>query len=112
MLAKEDGPADAIVRLRRRLGNSLIGEMMDCFNCLSLWVAVPMTFFLSDRPPVLLLGWLALSGAAILLERVKSDPLAIERAPDSRYGETSNALLWPEEINVERSSSAANPADR
>ena len=44
LLANEDGPADLIVRLRSRLGDSLAGQMMDCFNCLSLWIAARWQF--------------------------------------------------------------------
>ena len=36
LLANEDGPADVIVRFRALLGQSLAGELLDCFNCLSL----------------------------------------------------------------------------
>ena len=45
LLASEDGPADIIFRFRRLLGQSLVGKLMDCFNCLSLWIAAPGSFF-------------------------------------------------------------------
>jgi len=111
LLASEDGPADLVARLRVQLGSSVVGKMMDCFDCLSLWVAIPTAFLLSRQPSVLLLSWLALSGAAILLERLKSEPLMIERTQDSEHRETSNGVLWSEEINVGRPSSAANSTD-
>lgn len=69
-LSKEDGPADAIVRLRAALGSSIAGALMDCFYCLSVWIAAPMTLFVSRDPLVFLLTWLALSSAACLLERL------------------------------------------
>ena len=50
LLASEDGPADIIVRFRRLLGQSPLGTLMDCFNCLSLWVAAPAALFISRRP--------------------------------------------------------------
>jgi hypothetical protein len=69
LLTAEDGPGDVLVRLRARLGESLLGTAMDCFNCTSIWVAVPFTRAVTrsgrSAPPV----WLALSGAACLLER-------------------------------------------
>ncbi len=39
LLAMEDGPGNLIVALRRRLGDGFFGNMIDCFNCLSLWIA-------------------------------------------------------------------------
>jgi hypothetical protein len=71
LLANEDGPADIIFRLRRRLGHGPIGSLMDCFNCLSLWIAAPIAFFLSASPVLWVMSWLALSGAACLLERLR-----------------------------------------
>ena len=79
LLAREDGPADLIARLRRSLGASFLGKMMDCFGCLSLWVAIPMAFFVGGDPLELVLVWLALSGAAFLLERAGPEPVVIER---------------------------------
>ena len=70
LLANEDGPGGIVFRLRRRLGASWAGGLMDCFNCLSFWVAIPAAFFVTTRPVVWPVAWLALSGAACLLERL------------------------------------------
>jgi len=70
LLQAEDGPFDLIYRLRKAFGSSVFGKMMDCFNCLSLWVAMPFAYFLADSWPEKILLWLALSGGAILLERI------------------------------------------
>jgi hypothetical protein len=70
LLANEDGPADMIVRLRVRLGNGFVGSLMDCFQCLSLWVAAPPAFLLSRQPLTWVMCWLAISGGACLLERL------------------------------------------
>jgi hypothetical protein len=51
---------------------------MDCFQCLSLWVAAPLAFVLGQAPVDLVLSWLALSGAACLLERLGQQPLVIQ----------------------------------
>lgn len=69
LLAHEDGPADLIFRLRRRLGESVLGSLMDCFDCLSLWVAAPAAWLVSDAFLVWLPAWLALSGGACLLQQ-------------------------------------------
>jgi hypothetical protein len=78
LLANEDGPADIIVRFRALLGNSLAGKMMDCFNCLSIWIAAPAALFVSLKPLEWLMSWLALSGGACLLERLAREPVAMQ----------------------------------
>lgn len=70
LLANEDGPADVIFRLRRRLGDGFIGSLMDCFNCMSIWIAAPFALFVSTDPLSWAVSWLALSGAACILERL------------------------------------------
>lgn len=72
LLNAEDGPWDLSVRLRRAAGAGFLGKLLDCFYCLSLWVAAPVAALLSSswRDGVLL--WLALSGGAVLLQRLSS----------------------------------------
>jgi hypothetical protein len=69
LLQAEDGPWDIVVQLRRCAGNGFWGNLLDCFYCLSLWVAVPFAWLCSDTMGGRLLLWPALSAAAILLER-------------------------------------------
>ena len=70
LLANEDGPADIVFRARRWLGDGFIGSLMDCFNCMSIWIAAPLALFVSTDPLTWIVSWLALSGAACLLERL------------------------------------------
>lgn len=70
LLAREDGPAAAIARVRERLGASQLGELMDCFQCASVWVAIPFAFYAARKPADRIAAWLALSGAACLIEEV------------------------------------------
>jgi len=70
LVAAEDGPADAIVRLRAQAGHGPLGGLMDCFYCLSMWTAAPVAVAVSRRRREVPLTWLALSGAACVLERV------------------------------------------
>jgi hypothetical protein len=70
LLAAEDGPWELIVRIRKKLGNTGAGHLMDCFNCLSLWVSIPFAFYVADRMLARCVTWLALSGAACLAERL------------------------------------------
>jgi hypothetical protein len=68
LLVEEDGPGDAVVRLRRRAGDGWMGSALDCFYCLSIWTAAPVAAAVARRPREVPLIWLALSGAACLLE--------------------------------------------
>src|SRR5579863_3947726 len=77
LLASADGPADIIVRFRSLLGRSIFGQLMDCFNCLSLWIAAPAALFVTRKPLDWLMTWLAVSGAACLLDRLVKDQVAI-----------------------------------
>lgn len=66
----EDGPWQLMVRLRRLAGSGFWGELLDCFYCLSLWVAAPLALVLGSSAKERLLLWPALSAGAILLERL------------------------------------------
>lgn len=69
LVAEEDGPGRSIARIRGRAGAGAAGELMDCFYCLSLWLAAPLAFFVTGRRRETAVTWVALSGAACLLER-------------------------------------------
>lgn len=87
LLANEDGPGDIIFRLRTKLGYGLLGSLMDCFNCLSFWVAAPAALLLTSDIPSWVVSWLALSGAACLLERLTAPPAATNRDVTSMEGD-------------------------
>ena len=70
LLAREDWPFDLIARIRQRMGQGLWGQMLDCSQCLSLWVAAPLAWWLVNDGLERVVTWLALSGAACLCERV------------------------------------------
>jgi len=100
LLANEDGPADIVVKFRKLLGQSLLGHLMDCFNCLSLWIAAPIALFVSRRPLEWLLSWLAISGAACLLERLGHEPVIIQPQPETSEGDLDH-VLWTEPHGIE-----------
>jgi hypothetical protein len=81
LLQAEDGPFDLFFHLRRWLGTSLLGKLLDCFYCLSVWVAAPAAWMVGRDWPERLLLWLALSAAAILLECLHAGVLAWLPAP-------------------------------
>jgi len=72
LLHAEDGPWKLLARFRSLLGRTLLGQMFDCFYCLSLWTSAPLAWVIGEHWKERLLLWPALSGAAILLERVSA----------------------------------------
>ena len=69
LLQAEDGPWDVVVHLRHRAGTGFWGQLLDCFYCLSVWIAAPFAIYLGKTWSRKVLLWLALSAGAILLER-------------------------------------------
>jgi hypothetical protein len=65
----EDGPWDVVVRLRRLAGDGPAGQLMDCFYCASLWLALPFVCWLAHDWAGRAVAWLAVSGGAMLLQR-------------------------------------------
>jgi hypothetical protein len=72
LLNAEDGPWDVMVRLRRRAGNGFLGELLDCFYCLSLWISAPLAYLIGEGWKERLLLWPAMSAGAIVLEKVSN----------------------------------------
>jgi hypothetical protein len=91
LLHAEDGPWQLLARLRR-LVQAAGGKLFDCFYCLSLWVAVPLAYLLGESWEERGLLIPALSGAAILVERVTTPPMP-NYVEDS---EVPDGLLWKE----------------
>ncbi len=110
LLASEDGPADTIVRFRAVLGRSIVGKLMDCFNCLSLWVAALAALFVSRRPVEWVFCWLALSGGACLLERMGHESAVIQPMLQPAEGD-SNDVLRPETRGPAEQSGAESGAE-
>ena len=63
LLQAEDGPWDFVVRLRGYVGTGMWGRLMDCFYCLSLWIALPFALLCGEGWTERLLLWPALSAA-------------------------------------------------
>ncbi|MEJ0106695.1 MAG: DUF1360 domain-containing protein [Bacteroidota bacterium] len=69
LLSKEDGPFNIIFSLRKAAGAGFFGSLLDCFYCLSIWIALPFGIYTGHVWQEKFLYWLALSGAACLLEQ-------------------------------------------
>jgi len=76
LLAHEDGPMQAVVRLRAAVDRTPLAGVMDCFACTSVWVGLsiaPIALRGRAAPRDLVLTALGLSAAACLLERAVPD---------------------------------------
>jgi len=73
LLHVEDGPLRIFARSRNRLRRMSLSGATDCFYCLSLWVSAPFSMMLGSRWGDRATLWLALSGAAILANRLTED---------------------------------------
>jgi hypothetical protein len=96
LLTNEDGPADLIARFRAGLGSGPVGKLMDCFQCASLWVGLFVAFIVTRGLGDLILSWLALSGAACLLERIGQEPVIIQPISQAAEGGTNVGMLRSE----------------
>jgi len=94
--AEGDGPWGVIAKLRARPGIRMPGRLMDCFYCLSLWIALPLAVFTSSGWLGIAVHWLALSGAASLLERSASGTNPELPIVEISQGESLCAAVKPE----------------
>jgi hypothetical protein len=92
LLESEDGPADLIVRFRALLGDGVAGKLMDCFYCLSLWIAAPAALFVTRAPLEWVFAWLAVSGGACLLERATKEQAGTQNKPPWAEGDIDDVL--------------------
>ena len=114
LFSVEDGPAGIFFRLRRAVGTGFWGQLLDCFYCSSLWVAVPFSLLLADSWRDRVLFWLACSGGACLLEKrtqrvAAESPAAYVEDPESR--EDHALLRKPEEPIPSTDGKAADGED-
>ena len=92
LLAAEDGPWRIFARLRLWAGSGALGDLMDCFYCLSLWVSGLIMFLFQDSWKERALLWLACSAGAILLDRLTSPERNLLRPVYMEEKEQQNVL--------------------
>lgn len=70
LLVAEDGPWNVLSHLRRVAMAVRLQRLADCFYCASVWIAIPFALLLARDWRSLAMCIPALSGGAILLERI------------------------------------------
>jgi len=106
LLHAEDGPFDILVKIRTAAKNGFLGKLLDCFYCLSIWIAAIPVLILNYSWQERLLLWLSISAAAILFERLHAvleawedrmrQPLFYEEELPQNPGGESDELLRKE----------------
>lgn len=102
LLQAEDGPGDLMVHFRRQAGMGFLGKLLDCFYCLSLWLALPFAFVIGQTWRERLILWPAYSAGAILLERLTSREDKAVTPPLYLEDENEDALLRKSESETTR----------
>lgn len=93
LLHAEDGPWRLIARFRSAVSRvTLLRQLVDCFYCLSMWVAAPLAYLFGDTWTERTLLLPALSGAAILLERATNPGPPMPHFEEDP--EVSDGMLW------------------
>lgn len=82
LLAREEGPWRVMVQLRRAAGDGVVSRLLKCVKCVSLWVAVPLAFFVGGNWIELAVVWLALSGVASLIDEATRPPFEWQETGD------------------------------
>jgi hypothetical protein len=109
----EDGPWDVVVRLRRFVGNGFWGTLLDCFYCLSVWIAAPFACWLGETWGERFLLWLSFSGGASIIQKITNrhpdvPPALFVEEPGQ---EKTDAMLRSEE-NRTRPEDQSGPAEQ
>lgn len=68
LISKEDGPFDLVFKLRKQLGQGFFGSLLDCFYCLSLWIAIPFGIWVGISTIEKIICGIAISGLACIIE--------------------------------------------
>jgi hypothetical protein len=109
-LQAEDGPWEIVVLLRRRAGEGFWGKLLDCFYCLSVWVAVPFAFLLGETWWERAFLWPSLSAAAIVLERVTNSAAKVPPVPFAEDpAEESDHVMLRTEKGADNTPSGPGP---
>jgi len=83
LVAREDGPWGMFRRMRASAAATAAGRLVGCVNCLTVWMSVPLALFVGTSWIERLIGWWALSGAAVLMDRATRDPFEIDQSERS-----------------------------
>ena len=96
LVSEEEGPWHVFAQLRRGIDGLFRTTAASCFYCASVWIAIPPALWMATGLVERLLLWLALSGAAIVLERATRTPVPAAQYfehPAPIQGEEDDGML-------------------
>lgn len=77
LISKEDGPFNVIFKIRKQIGQGFLGHLLDCFYCLSIWIAIPFGIWVGENTIEKIICCIAVSGTACIIEKLtdkKNEP--------------------------------------
>jgi hypothetical protein len=83
LLVREDGPGYIFARLRSKLGNGFLGQLLGCVKCVGMWVSIPFAFFVRGNWIELVVIWLALAGVTTLIDEWMRPPFEWQETNDN-----------------------------
>ena len=92
LLVAEEGPGAVLARLRKATRGEWWETFLDCFYCVSVWVAIPFALLLADGWVERFMLWPGLSGGAIIIDRLAANATNatsadyVEHAPETNEG--------------------------
>lgn len=113
LLHAEAGPGQWVARLRRTVGSGWLGQAMDCFHCLSLWLALPFALLVGQSLVQTLLLWPALSAGAIAFEAAlqRLQPSVLHYFEDPMASGDADVQLSPTAAADAGAAEPGQPAD-
>ena len=81
LLSKEDGPFEVMFWIRKKAGAGFFGNLLDCFYCLSIWVAIPFAIWIGNGYKQVILLSLGFSGLACVIEKFATRNKSPEHPP-------------------------------
>jgi hypothetical protein len=111
LFAFEEGPFGVFTRLREISHGRFVGNVLDCFYCLSLWVSIPLAFLTGETLTGRLLLWPGLSAGAILLERFAPDRFLQNQLLQNQFLEDRGAAVavYQEDAIAQQDASSEGP---
>ncbi len=107
-LSSEDGPWSVVVWVRRKAGTGFWANLLDCFLCLSLWVAIPFALVLGTGVRERFCLWLAFSAGAIVIQVLTRDNRVGALSNYAERGGQEDGVLRQSEISTKSAGSKPN----